>query len=299
MLAYQAAFSTMAPVVDETKAGTFARLIADYSRSAGFANLKPSSQKLYKLVLDRIAERHGHRLVRDARRSDARKMVEEIGAAKPAMANITRAVLRLLMQYAVDAELRLDNPVIGLRAYRTGTRHTWTDDELSQFERRWPLGTRERLAYSLLLYTGQRAGDVVKMRRSELSDGLIRVIQEKTGAQLSIPLHPALIAAIKAMPAKGVTLIGDANGRPIKRATLTLIMKKAVESAGLPTRCVAHGLRKAIMRRLAESGSSAKEIAAISGHRTLKEIERYTAAADQVRLSKGAMAKLRGTKRRT
>ncbi len=53
------------------------------------------------------------------------------------------------------------------------------------------------------------------------------------------------------------------------------------------------------MRRLAESGSSAKEIAAISGHRTLKEIERYTAAADQVRLSKAAIAKLRGDKTRT
>jgi integrase len=226
-------------------------------------------------------------------------MVEEIGAAKPAMANITRAVLRLLMQYAVETELRLDNPVSGLKAYRTGTRHTWTDDELSQFEKRWPLGTRERLAFALLLYTGQRAGDIVKMRRSDLHDGMIRVIQQKTGAELSIPQHPAFVAAIKAAPAKGVTLIGDANGRPIQRATLTLIMKKAVKLAGLPSRCVPHGLRKAIMRRLAESGSSAKEIAAISGHRTLKEIERYTAAADQARLSKAAMAKLKGDKRRT
>jgi integrase len=76
-------------------------------------------------------------------------------------------------------------------------------------------------------------------------------------------------------------------------------MRKAVELAGLPSRCVPHGLRKAIMRRLAESGSSAKEIAAISGHRTLKEIERYTAAADQVRLSKAAIAKLGGDKTRT
>jgi integrase len=299
MLAYQAALGTRVPMVDETKAGTFARLITDYCRSAAFANLKPSSQKLYRLVLDRIAERHGHRLARDARRSDARKMVEEIGAAKPAMANVTRAVLRLLMQYAVDAEFRLDNPAAGLKAYRTGARHTWTDDELSQFEQRWPLGTRERLAFTLLLYTGQRAGDIVKMRRSDLSDGLIRVIQEKTGAELSIPLHPALMAAIKAAPAKGVTLIGDVNGRPIQRATLTLIMRRAVELAGLPTRCVPHGLRKAIMRRLAESGSSAKEIAAISGHRSLREIERYTAATDQVKLSKAAMAKLRGDKKRT
>jgi integrase len=299
ILAYQAAFGTRPAAVDETKRGTFARLIADYCRSVAFANLKPASQKLYRSVLDRIAERHGHRLVRDARRSDARKMIEEIGAAKPAMANITRAVLRLLMQYAVEAELRLDNPVAGLKAYRTGSRHTWTDDELSQFEQRWPLGTRERLAFALLLYTGQRGGDIVKMRRSDLPDGLIRVVQEKTGAELSIPLHPALMAAIKAAPAKGVTLIGDANGRPIQRATLTLMMRKAVALAGLPGHCLPHGLRKAIMRRLAESGSSAKEIAAISGHRTLKEIERYTAAADQVRLSKAAMAKLRGNKKRT
>lgn len=135
--------------------------------------------------------------------------------------------------------------------------------------------------------------------RSDLSNGMIRVVQEKTGAELSIPLHPALIAAIKAAPVKGVMLIGDANGRPIKRATLTLLMKKAAELAGLPTHCVPHGLRKAIMRRLAESGSSAKEIAAISRHRTLKEVERYTAAADQARLSKAAMTKLRGNKRRT
>jgi integrase len=105
------------------------------------------------------------------------------------------------------------------------------------------------------------------------------------------------MAAIKAAPAKGITLIGDINGRPIKRATLTLIVRKAVESAGLPARCVPHGLRKAIMRRLAETGSSAKEIASISGHRTLREIERYTAAADQARLSKSAMAKLRGDKK--
>jgi hypothetical protein len=136
MLAYQTAIGTTATLIEEKKSGTFARLILDYCRSAAFANLKPSSQMLYKLVLDRITERHGHRLVRDARRSDARKMIEEIGAAKPAMANITRAVLRLLMQHAVDSELRLDNPVSGLKAYRTGTRHTWTEGELSQFEQR-------------------------------------------------------------------------------------------------------------------------------------------------------------------
>ena len=104
------------------------------------------------------------------------------------------------------------------------------------------------------------------------------------------------LAAIKASPARGVTLIGDANGRRIRRPTFTLLMKKAVEEAGLPARCVPHGRRKAIMRRLAESRIIGKGNHN-SGHRTLKEIERYTAATDQARLSKAAMTKLRGKKR--
>ena len=240
-------------MADETKAGTFAKLITDYCRSAAFANLKPSSQKLYRLVLDRIAERHGHRLVRDARRSDARKMVEEIGAAKPAMANITRAVLH--------AELRHDNPVAGLKAYRTGTRHTWTDDELSRFEQRWSLGTRERLAFALLLYTGQRAGDVVKMRRSDVADGLIRVFRKRPAPSCPSCCIPRSSPRSRPRRPKASCLSATPTAIAVRRATLTLLMKKAVELAGLPTRCLPHGLRKAMMRRLAESGSSAKEIA--------------------------------------
>jgi integrase len=70
-------------------------------------------------------------------------------------------------------------------------------------------------------------------------------------------------------------------------------MKLAVKAAGLPPKCLPHGLRKAQMRRLAEVGARAKEIASVSGHKTLREVERYTAAADQKHLSRGAIAKLK------
>jgi integrase len=60
----------------------------------------------------------------------------------------------------------------------------------------------------------------------------------------------------------------------------------------IPPRCVAHGLRKAALRRLAEHGSTTKEIAAVSGHRSLSEIERYTAKADQAGLAHSAIGKL-------
>jgi len=51
---------------------------------------------------------------------------------------------------------------------------------------------------------------------------------------------------------------------------------------------VAHGLRKAALRRLAENGSTTKEIATLSGHRSLKEIERYTERAAQAGLARAA-----------
>ena len=62
--------------------------------------------------------------------------------------------------------------------------------------------------------------------------------------------------------------------------------------AGLP-HCCAHGLRKAAARRLAEAGCTEHEIAAITGHASLREIARYTKAADQVRLAVAAMDKMR------
>jgi integrase len=122
------------------------------------------------------------------------------------------------------------------------------------------------------------------MTRGDVSDGVVHVVQQKTGAELYVPIAPELIAAMKACPAKGLTLIGDPNGRPLSRAGLSRLMRAAIRVAGLPPRCVSHGLRKAAMRRLAEQDATAKQIAAISGHKTLKEIERYTKAADQKKL---------------
>ena len=85
-------------------------------------------------------------------------------------------------------------------------------------------------------------------------------------------------------------IITDARGKPLRR--LTKIIAVAVRAAGLPRRCVAHGLRKAALRRSAEAGSTTKQIAAVSGHRSLSEIERYTARADQAGLAQAAIAKL-------
>jgi integrase len=298
MAAYQAALAVVAPPPPSPRhviAGSLAAVTAGYLRSADFANLSPSSQQSYRTALKPILAAHGHRLVRELNKDVARRVIENIGVTRPGMANLTRAVLSKIMGYAVETSVRHDNPFTGLKPYRLGTYHTWTDAEIAQFERRWPLGTRERLAFALLLYTGQRGGDVVRMIRSDIVGGRIRVAQDKarkgTTNELMIPIHPALARALQAGPVVGMQhVITDARGRPLRN--LTDLIEVAVKRAGLPARCVAHGLRKAALRRLAEHGSTTKEIAAVSGHRSLSEIERYTARADQVGLADSAIAKL-------
>jgi integrase len=293
MEAYQSAIGTPLQRPARQGPGTVAALIVDYLRGPAFANLKPSSQTSYRIVLDRFGEKHGHRLVRDMPRAKVAAYVHEIGAARPAMANLTRAVLRKLLAHAVRVGYRTDNPVIEIDRYKLGTHHTWNDAELAAFEKKWPLGTRQRLTYALLLYTGQRIGDVARMRRNDIAGGCIAVVQQKTGTALSIPMHPTLTEAMRAGPNNSLHLIGDPNGRPMTGHALSAMMVRAIKAAKLPDECVPHGLRKAMARRLAESGSTAKEIASISGHKSLHEVERYTAQADQKKLSRAAMDKLR------
>jgi site-specific recombinase XerD len=108
-----------------------------------------------------------------------------------------------------------------------------------------------------------------------------------------LPIHPDLLASIKACEVKGSNIIGAArDGRQITGAAVGMIVKRAAKSAGLPSICKPHGLRKAMARRLADRGASTKEIQSVTGHKTLREIERYTADAEQRRLAKRAVKRI-------
>jgi integrase len=271
-------------------AGSFAAMVATYYESVEFVNLKPSSRRAYRSALDPLKRDHGHRSANDMPREKILKIIEEIGTRAPGMANFTQSVLHKVFAVAVERGVIKTSPLTKrMVAYKGGTRHSWTDEELVQFEDRWPVGSRERLVFALLFYTGQRGGDVVRMSRRDIVNGHVKVKQDKTGAELNIPIHPDLAAVIKATPSKGLTLIGDENGRPIKRPRLTALMREATKAAGLPNRCVPHGLRKAVLRVMAEKGASARQLASVSGHKTTKELDRYTAAADQPTLAAGGI----------
>jgi integrase len=216
-----------------------------------------------------------------------------LDAKPPHAARSWLVTLRSLCQFAVKRGwLRADPAAnIKLRAIKSDGFHTWTEDEIAQFEAHHQIGTKPRLALALLLYTGQRRSDVVKMGRQHIKDGVLTVKQQKTGKSLAIPVHPDLQVVLNATASEHLTFLVTATGKPYGGNAFSEQFRNWCDAAGLPKRCKPHGLRKAACRRLAETGCSANEIMAISGHATMKELVRYTAAADQARLARNALAK--------
>lgn len=262
-------------------------LIANYQSSVEFRNLKPGSKSRYRGVLSRFGDKHGHLMVRATKARHARKIIQDIGATKPGAANFARSVLRTLFEFAIDLEMRSEeqgNPFRRIKPYKGGAgHHSWTDDELKAYRKRWPLGTVQRLAYAVLLYTDQRISDAVKLKRADI----LSVTQEKTGADVRMPVHPALARAIKAM----TVVSHDGRLLPMTKDQLGDMVATAAVAAKLEN-CTAHGLRKANQRLLAENDATTFQMRAVSGHKTTKEAERYAAAANRARLAAQAIAKL-------
>ncbi len=278
---------------NRSRPGTMWALALSYFASPAFRTLKPSTQRAYRGIIERLCKQHGDKRAVDLRREHiVRLMAARVD--EPNVANGLRMALRVMMKHAIELGLRADDPTREVRAIRIRSdgHHSWTDDEIAQFEQCHSIGTRARLALALLLYTGQRRGDVIRMGAQHIRNGALHVKQEKTGAELLIPVHPTLATIIAAAPREHLTFVTTRLGGPFEGSAFSRWFRQQCDQAGLP-HCSAHGIRKAAARRLAEAGCTAHEIGAITGHASLTELVRYTRAADQRRLAEAAMTKSR------
>lgn len=275
------------------KAGTINALVVTYYQSADWAALRPTTQKTYRGIIERLRVKHGEKAVATIQPAHIRGMMDS-KAATPSAANNLLKVLRALMRFAVERNYRLDDPSREVRPLknRTDGFYTWTEEDIEAFSKRWPIGTRERLAVDLLLYTAQRSGDVRAMGRQNVKDGFVRVRQEKTRELVEVPIHPELQRSLDAAPLGQLTFVVTQAGQPFTPKGFGNWISAAAKAAGLPEAAAAHGLRKAAARRLAEAGATAHEIMAVTGHRTLKEVERYTREAARKGLATSAMARI-------
>jgi integrase len=268
-------------------------MVVGYLGSVAFHSLALASQTQYRRILEELRNVHGDKRMVTLERRHIVIMLDA-KAGTPSAARDYLRCLRLLVQYAIKLGIRNDDPTAGVRVSlpKSSGFRTWSEDDIAIFEAAYPIGNKPRLALALLLGTALRCSDVVRVGRGNVRDGTITITQQKTGTALVIPITAALADAINAVPSESMVFLLNEYGKAFTAKGFGKWFTAQCQRIGLRG-LSPHGLRKAACRRLAEAGCSANEIAAISGHASLREVERYTKAADQARMARNAMARTR------
>lgn len=275
--------------------GSISALCEAYYRSADFAHLSDQTKYTYRGIIERFRAQHGTKPVARLEAKHIRKILDD-KKDTPAAANNLLRILGLLMRYALEHDwIRID-PTQGVRKlkHKTDGFATWSEADIARYEAAYPVGTRERLAFALLLYTGARRSDAVRLGWQHIQGGTLSFSQQKTGGRVTIRVHKDLAAILAVTPREQLAFLTTKYGKPFTAESLGNWFRITCKEAGLADGLSAHGLRKAVARRLAEAGCTPHQIAAVTGHKTLKEVERYTQEANREQLAEVAIASIGG-----
>jgi integrase len=287
--------------------GTLGALAADYFGSRRFKSLDPVSQTTRCGIIEDC--------LREPRKSGSTSlmancpleyvtaavvmMLMDRKAGKPGAANNRKKYLSAMFGWAVRQRIMKANPARDAEraSYATEGFHTWTVDEVRQFEARHPVGTKARLALALLLFTGARRGDMVTFGRQHVKDGVLRYVPRKTRhkrmTQSEKPVLAELAAVIEASPTGDLTFLVTGAGKPFTAAGFGNWFRERCNEAAL-RQCSAHGLRKAGATLAAEAGATDRQLMAMFDWSSAGQANAYTAAADRKRLAQEGSRLLSG-----
>lgn len=272
----------------EDAENSFADICTRYMSSPEFRGLSDATKKSYMQMIEGLRRMFGPAQVSQITRAHV-KAYRETLSGTPAKANISMSVMRVVMEWAVDAEIIAVNPATKIKAFKGGSHDPWPEAVIARVLENAPAHLAHAIA--LALYTGQRKGDLLKLRWSDVQDGWLVFTQQKTGAKIEVPLHPQLRALLATIPKSAVTVLTTNKGRVWTPSNFDGVFKRsmgALDAQGW----VFHGLRANAASRLRDAGCSDAEIASITGHKSMAMVQHYTRGADQRRLAEAAMAKL-------
>jgi integrase len=262
---------------------------------AGLGRLSPATQRQRANMFKHIEAALGDSKLRDWKRGDIAAGRDK-RAATPAAAGMFVKALRGFFAWALEAGYVTTNPTEGVKVVAVATEGfaPWSDEDAAAYRKRWSLGTHQRVAFEVLRETGLRRGDAVRLGRSHVRDGVIRLMTEKTGERVSIAVTDTLAAAIEAGPVGEMTFIVGAGGRPLVKEAFTNMFRAWALAAGVNKS--PHGLRKAAATADALDGYSDAELSAKFGWTGRQMASLYTRSANRERLSLAAADRV---KRRT
>lgn len=264
--------------------------IADkYEVSAEFNALAVNTRKFYRSLLKHIRAHLGEFPLSQVKRKHLVEIVNNRLGDKNGTRNGFLAVFGVLHSYAVGIDLAEpgSSPAKHIKHFETGEHKAWPEELLQaglQAEH-----DRTRLAIALLYHTGQRIGDVVRMRWNWIKKGRIKFTQQKTGKALNIRLHEDLVAELERTPKRGLTILSTYEGKPMTDQVIRREVKAFGEQHGHTV--VPHGLRKNAVIALLEAGCTVAEVQSITGQ-SWRVVEYYARQVDQSKLSDAAILKL-------
>lgn len=279
-------------------AGTLEWLISRYRETTAYMGLSPATRKQRDNIFKGVTATAG---TADFRKITRKTIVEgrERRASTPAQSRNFLDAMRGLFRWALEAELVSVDPTAGVKnptRPKSGGFEAWSEDDVIAYENRWAAGTKERVWLHVLLYTGLRRGDAVRIGRQHVREGVGTIRTEKTGTEVSIPLLPVLEETLRQGPTGDLAFIVGERGQPLTKESFGNLFRKACNEAGLKGKS-AHGVRKIGATRAAEAGATVAELEALFGWTGGTMAMLYTKTADRKRLAKVASEKIKNAQR--
>lgn len=289
--AYQVARSDTAPAFERKGAatGTLAWLIERYRVSGAYLDLSAATRRQRDNIFKGIVAKAGHVPARAVTAGNVRKGLAD-RRATPAQARHYLDALRGLFRWAIAEDHATIDPTSGVeppKRAETDGHLPWTAEDVTAYEKRWPAGTHERVWMHVLLYTGFRRGDAVRIGRQHVRDGIATIKTEKTGTEVTIRLPADLLETVEHGPIGDLAFIVGKKGEPLTKESFGNLFRVACSAAGLVDKS-AHGLRKTAATRFAEAGASEAELDALFGWTGRKMSAVYTKRAERKRLALAA-----------
>jgi integrase len=290
---YQAAITALSAQKKKEEgasAGTLAWLTERYRETAAWTNLSLATRRQRENIFHHVLDAAG-RLPFAKITAVTIRAGRDRRTATPSQARHFLDAMRGLFRWAVQAQMAKIDPTAGIadppRTKSDGFA-VWTQEDIAAYEASWPIGTKERVWLDVLIYTGLRRGDAVRLGRQHVRNGIATLKTEKTGTVVTLPIIPVLTNTLAAGPCGDLTFICGERGNPFTKESFGNEFRRACKAAGLSGRS-AHGLRKAAATRAADNGATEAQLEAIFGWTGGRMASLYTRAANRKRLSLSSM----------
>jgi integrase len=282
-----------APTIRAAK-GTLEWAWLSYKGSSAWAGLSRATKRQRENIMKHVIASAGNEPITAIDRAAIVDGVDR-RSHTPFQAKNFVQTMRGLFEWLVDTNKLKVDPTAGVKVKKPKTRGflEWTYEEILKYEKRWPLGTRERVMLDVYCYTGLRRGDAAAVGKQHVHNNVISLATEKSQRRtmVHIPMLDVLKRTLEAGPTGDLAFIVSSASKPYKKESLGNAFKDACVAAGILDKS-AHGLRKAAATRAADNSATAHELMAIFGWLDIKEAEIYTRAADRKRLAAQAIHKL-------